>query len=350
MQEVSSVDGVVTWRPLLLHDKAEVLAYAHAYGVPYFLDTTPSWSTRGKLRGKLMPCLQDTYGQGAERNLHALALDSDAVRRVVHERLVAPFLEARVRTRAFGVEVRFEGYTAHGRLFWREVLKEIQHGVFNTSMLGDAALRELGSRLSLTNFEPNDAAYAQAPQEGWIEPKHGLHWYLQGDTLYIPHPRIFAAPFAPPADAAEVPVDADAAPFPAGALWTVSAVPFVPTEEQAGDKRRADHRALPLPCRRPPFEGWSALLEGAFTYYVAVPVGTQKLAFLSKGVVPSPKATEGVVAAAQPPLALPHCWKQMHVRFQQTLPVLCGPRITNYADVSVVEVRCAAVAPASLRE
>jgi hypothetical protein len=35
-----------------------VLEYAHSFGVPYFKDTTPAWSTRGKLRNQLVPLLQ----------------------------------------------------------------------------------------------------------------------------------------------------------------------------------------------------------------------------------------------------------------------------------------------------
>ena len=41
----SEVNGVMIWRPLMGHGKEEIYAYAHEYGVPYFKDTTPAWST-----------------------------------------------------------------------------------------------------------------------------------------------------------------------------------------------------------------------------------------------------------------------------------------------------------------
>ncbi len=50
-------------RPFLETEKADILAFAHDFGVPYFKDTTPSWSTRGKLRASVFffplffPCL-----------------------------------------------------------------------------------------------------------------------------------------------------------------------------------------------------------------------------------------------------------------------------------------------------
>jgi tRNA(Ile)-lysidine synthase TilS/MesJ len=56
--------GVLIWRPLLAHTKDDIYDFAHKYGVPYLRDTTPSWSTRGKLRNMLVPLLIDIYGEG----------------------------------------------------------------------------------------------------------------------------------------------------------------------------------------------------------------------------------------------------------------------------------------------
>jgi tRNA(Ile)-lysidine synthetase-like protein len=69
MTAVSTNDGVVIYRPLLSLEKKEILDYAHHFGVPYFKDTTPHWSTRGKLRNKLLPLLQEIYGEGSMDNL-----------------------------------------------------------------------------------------------------------------------------------------------------------------------------------------------------------------------------------------------------------------------------------------
>jgi hypothetical protein len=37
--------------------QADIFGFAHKYGIPYFKDTTPKWSTRGKLRNQLLPLL-----------------------------------------------------------------------------------------------------------------------------------------------------------------------------------------------------------------------------------------------------------------------------------------------------
>ena len=45
----------------MFYPKVDIFAFAHGHGVPYFKDTTPDWSTRGKLRTKLLPLLEDMY-------------------------------------------------------------------------------------------------------------------------------------------------------------------------------------------------------------------------------------------------------------------------------------------------
>jgi hypothetical protein len=67
------VTGVLIWRPMLPHPKSDVLAYAHRYGVPYFKDSTPAWSTRGRLRNELLPLIAQV---GTRRGAHHLGLQS----------------------------------------------------------------------------------------------------------------------------------------------------------------------------------------------------------------------------------------------------------------------------------
>jgi hypothetical protein len=63
------------------------------YGVPYLKDTTPSWSTRGKLRRQLIPLLIDMYGEGCLQHLSDLATESEDARKLVHENIYEPFLQ-----------------------------------------------------------------------------------------------------------------------------------------------------------------------------------------------------------------------------------------------------------------
>tara|TARA_B110000090_G_C13067651_1_gene325977 strand:- start:23 stop:301 length:279 start_codon:yes stop_codon:yes gene_type:complete len=85
MESTGTTDGVSIWRPLLGHSKDDIFSFAHDYGVPYFIDTTPSWSTRGKLRNQLVPLLVDMYGAGCLNNLTTLAQDSDSSRALMQQ-------------------------------------------------------------------------------------------------------------------------------------------------------------------------------------------------------------------------------------------------------------------------
>jgi tRNA(Ile)-lysidine synthetase-like protein len=55
MTSVGLVEGVRIFRPFLEYNKDIIYQFAHEFGVPYFKDTTPKWSVRGKLRNQLMP-------------------------------------------------------------------------------------------------------------------------------------------------------------------------------------------------------------------------------------------------------------------------------------------------------
>jgi tRNA(Ile)-lysidine synthetase-like protein len=104
MREEGIVEGVRIWRPMLPHEKADVLDFAHTYGVPYFKDTTPAWSTRGKLRGSLQPLLAEMFGDGYARNLtyfrarqRAAAFDVRVVRHEAVQRASVRLRPGRVR-------------------------------------------------------------------------------------------------------------------------------------------------------------------------------------------------------------------------------------------------------------
>lgn len=93
MTETSLVNNVYVWRPLLQHVKEDIYHFAHKYGVPYFKDSTPSWSTRGKLRNQLIPLLVSIYGEGCLRNLSNLAHESDQTQELVYQNLYQPFFK-----------------------------------------------------------------------------------------------------------------------------------------------------------------------------------------------------------------------------------------------------------------
>ena len=71
MRSTGLVNKVEIWRPLLSYRKTNIIDFAHQYGVPYFKDTTPKWSTRGKMRNQLIPLLKDMFGPGVLTKLYS---------------------------------------------------------------------------------------------------------------------------------------------------------------------------------------------------------------------------------------------------------------------------------------
>jgi tRNA(Ile)-lysidine synthetase-like protein len=57
LQGMTLTSGII-FRPLLNTTKNEIFDYAHQYKIPYFKNTTPNWSQRGKIRDIIIPSLK----------------------------------------------------------------------------------------------------------------------------------------------------------------------------------------------------------------------------------------------------------------------------------------------------
>lgn len=66
------MDGVRFLRPLLEVSKAEIINFAEKHKVPYLFTSTPSWSHRGKIRSKVLPCMLQ-WDDRAEASMFSLA-------------------------------------------------------------------------------------------------------------------------------------------------------------------------------------------------------------------------------------------------------------------------------------
>ena len=57
MTKESVINVCKLWRPFLEIKKDEIFKFAHRYNVPYFKNTTPDWSCRGRMRNTIIPTL-----------------------------------------------------------------------------------------------------------------------------------------------------------------------------------------------------------------------------------------------------------------------------------------------------
>ncbi|GKY95694.1 hypothetical protein MPSEU_000530300 [Mayamaea pseudoterrestris] len=179
MTAVSRNDGVTLFRPLLSLEKVCIFDYAHLFGVPYFKDTTPHWSTRGKLRNKLLPLLEEIYGEGSMNNLSDLAVESDQCRALLRSALFKPFLD-KVQRKPMGIVFETDAYKGQGVFFWKFVLRDALHSAA-IGMFSDKAVPTFLNRIRALTI-----------REGWLQCRKDCGVYLQHDgRVFVMHAASF---------------------------------------------------------------------------------------------------------------------------------------------------------------
>ena len=89
-----NVNGVTMVRPMIDFYKESIYQFAHNNNVPYFKDTTPDWSVRGKYRNNVHNVLQDTFGKNIKDNLISLSRQSDEWNELITKQIIDPFIES----------------------------------------------------------------------------------------------------------------------------------------------------------------------------------------------------------------------------------------------------------------
>ncbi|KAG1704564.1 hypothetical protein DVH05_005495 [Phytophthora capsici] len=187
MASSSIVNGVRIWRPLLDFDKDVIFDFAHRYGVPYFKDTTPKWSTRGKLRNHLVPLLRDMYGDGFLNNLSALGAESTQCAELVDAQVLAPIMES-VGQSQVAVWVDCSLLTDQPFFVWKEVFRQVCHSIMGNSMVREKPLHELIQKLERLEAGPVGKAKHKnkdAEVGSWVTLKKGNRSFLTKDKLLI---------------------------------------------------------------------------------------------------------------------------------------------------------------------
>ncbi|OWZ09837.1 TRNA(Ile)-lysidine synthetase [Phytophthora megakarya] len=187
MQASSIVNGVRIWRPLLDFDKDVIFEFAHRYGIPYFKDTTPKWSTRGKLRNHLVPLLSDMYGEGFLNNLSALGAESTQCAELVDSQVLAPIMKS-VGQSEVAVWVDCGLLSDQPFFVWKEVFRQICHSIMGNSMVREKPLHELIQKLERLDAGPVGKAKHKnkdAEMGSWITLKKGNRSFLTKDKQLI---------------------------------------------------------------------------------------------------------------------------------------------------------------------
>ena len=92
MSEESIMDSVLIVRPFLTIDKADIYEVAKKELIPFFKNTTPTWSNRGVLRNTIFPSMYRQFGKGFEKGLLSTAKKSKEMGELL-DCLLKPYLK-----------------------------------------------------------------------------------------------------------------------------------------------------------------------------------------------------------------------------------------------------------------
>lgn len=124
IQETSEIERVKICRPLIDHYKDVIIRFATETDTPYFKDTTPEWSVRGKYRNTIAPAIADTFTNNVKDNLVHFARQSDEWNMLVEAEILKPFLDA-VEWNPYSVKFNIERWLYHPHCFWMQVFMRI---------------------------------------------------------------------------------------------------------------------------------------------------------------------------------------------------------------------------------
>ena len=93
LKDKNEILDVNIYRPMLKLRKDVIYDFAHKYHIPYFLDTTPNWSCRGKMRRKIFPSCNDCYSEKFKDNLLKLGKESDELSLILNNYIINTIID-----------------------------------------------------------------------------------------------------------------------------------------------------------------------------------------------------------------------------------------------------------------
>ena len=125
MKRISTIHGVNIYRPFLDFHKDVIFELSHSYNIPYFLDTTPKWSRRGKMRFEIFPLLDNVFGTSWRLKLKDLGSQSNEWGKYIQEYIIQPWF-SEVTIGKFGFIMPFKNQP---KLIYTNVILKVMHSM-----------------------------------------------------------------------------------------------------------------------------------------------------------------------------------------------------------------------------
>jgi tRNA(Ile)-lysidine synthetase-like protein len=144
--------GVNIVRPFLMAEKRDIYEISELAAIPYFKNTTPSWSNRGKFREHFHGATVEQFGKIIDSKIiefaEAVQAQSSLIDRLVYEPIYNSFKNNTVNvTVAFGANLDANG--------WLRIFEHICHTRFGISRPSIKAIRDFHDRIQRDFVEMN---------------------------------------------------------------------------------------------------------------------------------------------------------------------------------------------------
>ena len=93
MKEDNMQHGIRIFRPLINIVKNDIFSYAHKNNVPYFLNSTPEWSSRHILRSNVLPNLKKHFGNINDNMINFSRNVTDYIE-MCNEMIINPYIKS----------------------------------------------------------------------------------------------------------------------------------------------------------------------------------------------------------------------------------------------------------------
>ncbi len=135
MKSESKIHGINIYRPFLAYRKDMIYAFAHEFNVPYFLDTTPKWSRRGKMRNEIFPLLDSVFGLDWHNKLKHLGDQSIEWGEYIGNYIIDPWMqEVQIGSRGIIIPVKPQPKLIYSQVILKALHKSGETMIRKTSM------------------------------------------------------------------------------------------------------------------------------------------------------------------------------------------------------------------------
>jgi len=137
---------VIVYRPLLDFRKKSIYEFSHKYQVPYFLDTTPAWSCRGKMRNNIFPSCEDCYGENYKKSLLSLGNQGEELGSIIQKHIINNLCE-KVIIDNFNFKIEIEDVLRE-----KYILRNLLHSICIKLNIGTIKQKNINILLDCINY------------------------------------------------------------------------------------------------------------------------------------------------------------------------------------------------------